>query len=106
MLYQFPDWMYKTGKNSPCYIASENIALSEGDKATLKTAYPFENVAAVLENRRRGAEMLRSRYESAALSMEGKERALSRLETIGNPDLPRSERRERMMNLMVPEEQD
>lgn len=41
MHYSFPEWMFKSGTNSPCHT-SENNDLSEEDKKMMGKAYPFE----------------------------------------------------------------
>lgn len=41
MHYVFPEWMFLSGANSPCYV-KENLGLSEADKEMAGEAYPFK----------------------------------------------------------------
>lgn len=45
MHYSFPDWMFVSGTNSPCYV-EEPTTLSEQDKIMATRAYPFDDVDA------------------------------------------------------------
>jgi hypothetical protein len=40
MKYFFEDWMFDSGKDSPCYSPSENLKLSDGDQAGAAKVYP------------------------------------------------------------------
>ncbi|MCP3395296.1 hypothetical protein NLM27_41935 [Bradyrhizobium sp. CCGB12] len=103
MLYHFPDWMYVGGARSLCYITSENMTLSDGDKAALKEAYPFENVAAVFRKRENLAEQLKVAVR-AIPSASYKERGLAQIDVIAKSDLPVSARRDQRQRLMAPVE--
>ena len=40
MKYFFPAWMFTLGTASPCYTDSENLKISDGDKAGAAKVYP------------------------------------------------------------------
>ncbi|MCF6113416.1 hypothetical protein [Mesorhizobium muleiense] len=102
MLYRFDAWMYKSKEQSPCYIAKDNVILSDGDQTSIRDAYPTVNVGAQLADRGSDIEKLRAELKAAPIDAQTLTQALDQLNAIVSPDLSITSRRSITDRLMAP----
>jgi hypothetical protein len=69
MHYAFPEWMFLSGTNSPCF-SQNNIALSDEDKRMAGEAYPFDEDANVNRGLQRSAIITQLKKFSEAFDHE------------------------------------
>jgi hypothetical protein len=69
MKYYYDDWMFLSGKNSPCYSPGENYDLSTEDKKRIALSYPKDVAAAAMrmQAKREAVESVLSQVPQSSL---------------------------------------